>query len=358
MIDLDNLEVYRQFDHSGMLGQLKDFPNQCQRAWQRALEFPLPPKYSGIDKVVITGMGGSAIGAEMVSCLALPESKVPIIVRRDYDLPVFIDGNTLLITSSYSGNTEETLTGFTASLKTSAKKIVITSGGNLKKLAEEQGIPVFIIDYQAPPRVAFPHSFFPLVGILQRIGLLKDKSADFTGTIKILNTLANELAESTPFESNIAKQLATKLLSRIAVVYGAEFLSSVAQRWKTQFNENGKNWAFFELFPELNHNAIVAYGFPPEVREKLFVFLLHSPLLHQRISIRYEATTKLLEKAGINHEFVKAKGESILAQMMNLTLLGDFTSFYLAILNQLDPRPVESIDYIKDYLSKFPFTPS
>jgi glucose/mannose-6-phosphate isomerase len=353
MVDLDNASVYRQFDKSGMLNHLHGFPEQCQKAWEKVLKLELPPEYTKISNVVIVGMGGSAIGGDIAQRLALAESKLPVRVHRDYGLPTFVDASTLVIASSYSGNTEETLSAFTESLKTPAKKLVITSGGKLKQLAESEGIPVFVIDYQAPPRAAFPHSFVPLVGIFQKLGLLGDKSADLQESVVILNKLSTDFIETRPLASNPAKQLAAKLWGHVAVVYGAEMLSEVAQRWKAQFNENSKAWAFFESFPELNHNAVVGYEFPPEAKERLFVILLHSSSLQPRSLLRYEATAKLLAKAGIAYEFAEARGESALAQVMSLVLLGDYSSFYLAMLNRVDPTHIDAINSIKKHLARF-----
>jgi len=353
MVNLDDLLIYRQLDTSGMLDHLRQFAEQCQSAWERVLKFDLPPGYSPVDKVIILGMGGSAIGGDIVRRLALAESKVPVWVHRDYSSPPFVDQNTLVIASSYSGNTEETLSAFTASLKIPAKKLVLTTGGKLRELAEREGIPVFIIEYQAPPRAAFPHSFIPLVGIFQKLGLLSDKSADLKQALQILNTISKDLVVTSPLVSNPAKQLATKLLGHLVIIYGAEMLSEVAQRWKTQFNENSKTWAIFELFPELNHNAVVGYEFPPEVKERIFVVLLHSTLFHPRSQLRYEATAKLLAKSGISHELVEAVGKIALAQVMSLVLFGDYVSFYLAMLNKIDPTPVDSIDFVKQYLARF-----
>ena len=352
MVDLDNASVYRQFDKSGMLNHLHRFPEQCRKAWEKVLKLELPPEYTKISNVVIVGMGGSAIGGDVARRLALSESKVPVRVHRDYNLPAFVDENTLVIASSYSGNTEETLSVFTESLKTRARKLVITSGGNLKNLAEKEGIPAFVIDYQAPPRAAFPHSFVPLVGIFQKLGLLGDKSADLQEAVGILNKLSEDLIETRPLISNPAKQLAAKLWGRIAVIYGAEILSEVAQRWKSEFNENSKTWAFFESFPELNHNAVVGYEFPPKAKERLFVLMLRSSLLRPRNLLRYEVTAKLLAKARITYEFVEARGKSALSQVMSLVLLGDYASFYLAMLNEVDPTSINAINFVKQYLAQ------
>ncbi len=353
MVDLDDLLIYRRLDASGMLDHLHQFPEQCRLVWEKVLKFGLPPEYSPVDKVVILGMGGSAIGGDMVRRLALAESKMPVWVHRDYGLPPFVDSNTLVIASSYSGNTEETLSAFTASLKTPAKKLAITAGGKLKQLADKEGIPVFSIDYQAPPRAAFPHSFVPLVGIFQKLGLLGDKSADLKQALQILNKLAGDLVETTPLVANPAKQLATKLRGSLVVIYGGEVLSEVARRWKNQLNENSKAWAFFELFPELNHNAVVGYEFPPEIKDRVFVVLPHSALFSPRSQLHYEATAKLLAESGISHEVVEAVGETALAQVMSLVLFGDYVSFYLAMLNETDPTPLAAVDFVKRYLARF-----
>lgn len=353
MIDLDNANTYKQFDPSGMLEYLREFPTQCQRAWQNALMFDLPQDYAKVNKAIILGLGGSAIGGELVRRLAILEQKLPVWVHREYNSPPFLDENTLLITSSYSGNTEETLSSFTESLKILAKKLVLTTGGKLKELAEKEGIPIMVIDYKAPPRAAFPHSFFALLGIFQKLGLLGDKSADFDEAIEVLKKVSTELDESIPLVSNPAKKLAARLSGHLAVIYGAGILSEVAQRWKGQLNENSKSWAFYEVFTELNHNAVVGYESPAKMKESTLVVLLHSTLLHHRISIRYCLTAEIMAKAGVKHEQIEARGKSPLAQMMSLVLFGDWVSYYLAILNSVDPTPVPPIDYLKQRLSEF-----
>jgi len=352
MVDLDNPSAYRQFDQLGMLDHLHKFPEQCLKAWEKVQRFELPREYTKISNVVIVGMGASAIGGDIVRRLILAESKVPVRVHRDYGLPAFVDENTLVIASSYSGNTEETLSAFTEALGTRSNKLAITSGGKLQHLAEKQGIPTFVIDYRAPPRAAFPHSLIPLVGIFQRLGLLGDKSADLHEAVDILNQLSGDFVETKSLASNPAKQLANKLWGHVVVIYGAEILSEAARRWKAEFNENSKTWAFFESFPELNHNAVVGYEFPPEANERIFVLILRSPSLHPRNLLRYDVTAKLLSKAGITYEFAEARGKSALAQVLSLILLGEYTSFYLSMLNEVDPTSTDAINFVKQYLAR------
>ena len=351
-INLDDVKVYQQNDPEGMLARIKELPMQCQQAWQAAMSFKLPADYADVDRVVVLGMGGSAIGGDLVRSLVQSESRIPVIVHREYGLPAFVDEKTLVIASSYSGNTEETLSGFESALKTKAKKLAMTTGGKLQELAEANNIPVFKIEYKAQPRAALGFSFLPTLGVLQKLGFLKDKSADVAETVRVLEKLSARLGENSPLTGNPAKQLAQRLYGCLPVIYGAGIAAEAAHRWKTQINENGKAWAFFEVFPELNHNATVGYPFPPEIAQKIRVILLRSPLFNERVKLRYEVTCELLKRAGVAYEFVDGEGKSALSQMMSLVMVGDFTSYYLAILYGVDPSPVDVISYLKDRLAK------
>jgi len=353
MSELDSPHIYKQLDPSGMLQHLHEFPEQCQRAWNNSLKLKLPQDYNKVDRVIISGMGGSAIGGELIRRLAILENHLPVWVHRDYGLPPFVNENTLLIFSSYSGNTEEPLSSFTESLQTPSKKVVITTGGKLESLAKRNGIPILLIDYKAPPRAAFPHSFVSLLGIFHTLGLVKDKSNDFEEALQVLKELSTRITEKVPSVSNDAKQLAQELYGRLVVIYGAGLLAEVAQRWKSQLNENSKTWAFHEIFPELNHNAVVGYQLPSELRDKIIVVLLHSSLLHPRVSIRYQLTTEIINKASVRYKVLEATGKNRLAQMMSLVLYGDYVSFYLAILNGVDPTQVAPIDYLKSRLAEY-----
>jgi glucose/mannose-6-phosphate isomerase len=335
-----------------MLEHLHGLPQQCRTAWRRAQEFQLPKGYTNIDKVVVLGMGGSAIGGSLLRNLASRLDKPIIFVTRDYDLPSFVDDRTLVIASSYSGNTEETLSAFSQAVKIRCKKLAMTSGGKLKALAEDARVPIFLIDLVSQPRAALGYSFIPLIVFLQKLGFLKDKPAEVEVMIRDLERLVEEIKETVPTSSNPAKQLAAKLRGRIAVIYGAGILSAVARRWKTQINENSKAWAFHETFPELNHNAVVGYQFPSELASKIYVVLLRCPSLHPRTLIRYQVTSELLKQKDISHEIIDSQGESELSQMMSLIYFGDWVSYYLAILNETDPTPVKAIDYLKKRLSE------
>jgi len=352
MINLDNPQVYKQYDPQDMLTHIHNVPELCRQAWQMAAPFALPPDYSRINKVVVLGMGGSAIGGDLVASFVAAEANIHIFVQRGYDLPAFVDDETLIIASSYSGMTEETLSAFRQALNTNSKKLVITTGGKIKELAQEKSVPVFIFSYKAQPRAALPFSFLPILNFLQRLGFVSDKSADFSEMVDVLEQLSSEINESIPFSQNKAKQLAQELYGKLAVIYGAGITTEVAHRWKTQINENSKAWSFHEAFSELNHNAVVGYQFPPELASKIQVVMLQSSHLPPPILRRYRITSQILEKANVNFSLIEGSGKSPLAQIMNLVLFGDYVSYYLAILNKTDPTPVETIDFLKGELSK------
>ncbi|MGD0779449.1 MAG: bifunctional phosphoglucose/phosphomannose isomerase [Dehalococcoidales bacterium] len=351
-VNLDDIKLYPALDPEGMLERIKELPIQCKQAWQAAMSLALPPDYKNVNKVVVLGMGGSAIGGDLVRTLVQAEAKIPIIVHRDYGLPAYVDEKTLLIASSYSGNTEETLSGFEPALKTGAKKIAVTSGGKLEKMAAAHRVPVFKIEYKAQPRAALGFSFIPTLGILQKLGLIGDKTAEVTETIQVLEKLSSRLDEKSPIKSNPAKQLAQRLCGYLPVVYGAGIATEAAHRWKTQLNENSKSWAFYEVFPELNHNATVGFSLPKEVASKIRVVLLRSPTFNQRIKLRYDVTCELLKQSGVAYEFVDGEGKGALAQMVSLVSFGDYVSYYLAILYKVDPSPVKVISYLKERLEK------
>jgi glucose/mannose-6-phosphate isomerase len=353
MPDLDDPQAYILPGTAGMLRHLHDFPSECERAWNNARRMDLPREYGQTNHAVVCGMGGSAIGGDLAKRLALLQN-MPVLVHRDYGPVHLLDRDTLLIFSSYSGNTEETLSCFTESIRSSARKLVISTGGRLGELASHENIPMLRIDYQAPPRAAFPHSFMSLLGILDKLGLLEVRTEDFQEAIASAVDLAGMVSEETPVRQNAAKQVAQRLHNRLGVIYGAGLLTEVAQRWKTQLNENSKSWAFSESLPELDHNAVVGYELPGEIGRRAHVLLLHSSLLHPRISLRYRLTAELISRDGISYEFVEALGNSALAQMLRLVLLGDYVSFYLAVLNGVDPTTVVPIDYLKSRLADSP----
>ena len=352
LANLDDPGAFRKLDRDGMLDRLHEFPDECRKALELAMRFPLPQSLREADKVIILGMGGSAIGGDLVASLAETESTVPMQVYRGYHLPAYVDDRTLVIGCSYSGNTEETLTCLRQSVARGAKTIAITTGGQLRELARGANFPAFVYDYKSPPRAAFPYGFITVLCFMQRLGFVSAAAAGIEQLPYFLVDETKEIEESLPESGNSAKQLARFMHDRLAVIYGAEFLSEVAHRWKTQINENSKAWAVYETLPEMNHNSVVGYEFPPDMKRHVSVIMLESTFLSPRIQLRFEVVKRLLDKAGIAFKTVSANGSSPIAQVMSTVLLGDYASYYLAMLNGAEPGPVHAIDYLKDELAR------
>lgn len=351
-VNLDDLAYYNKADPSDMLRHIHDIPALCSQAWVQAQSLDLPQGYKNINKIVILGMGGSAIGGDLLSSLVVNECRVPISVHRGYAPPACVDNDTLVIASSYSGMTEETLSAFKPLLSTGAKKLVMTSGGQLGQMAKESNIPAFVFAYKSPPRAALPLSLIALLGIVNKLGLVSNKSTDVDEACAVLSEIAARINETIPERSNPAKQMARKIFGNMVVIYGAEHLSEVAARWKIQVNENAKAWASNAAFPELNHNSATGYEVPREISQKTRVIMLRSDSLHPRVLLRYGITGNILDQSGVKHEVVDATGKSRLAQMMSLILTGDYVSYYLALLYGTDPYPIKAVEYLKAELGR------
>jgi glucose/mannose-6-phosphate isomerase len=352
-VNLDDPLDFADLDPGHMLEHIAELPRQCRDAWELAQSADLPREYESVGRVVCVGMGGSAMGGALVQGLAESEAAIPIHVVRGYDLPALASGpGTLVIACSYSGNTEETLSAAVQGLERGVRLAAITTGGKLAALTEERGIPLLRFEYQAQPRAALGYLFVLLLGLLSKLGLLRDFSAEVEEAALVMGAWQKEIAPSVPSKQNAAKRLAARLGERQAVTYGAGFLAPVANRWKTQFNENSKHWAFFEELPELNHNGVVGYANPEGVRDRTLVVLLRSSFDHPRVAVRFDVTQELLEQEGVATETAEGRGESRSAQALSLIHFGDYVSLYLAMLNGADPSPVETIAYLKRRLAE------
>jgi glucose/mannose-6-phosphate isomerase len=352
-MNLDDRQAIQRLDADNMLERIRELPRQCTAAWQQSQRVPLPPDYGSVEDVTIVGMGGSAIGGALLQGLVADECKIPISVVRDYALPTFVQGSdSLVIVSSYSGNTEETLSCFEQAQAREARTLAITTGGKLVELAQAAGAPIVQFNYESQPRAAIGYSLTLLLGVSHRLGLIRDYAADVAESAQVMDTWQQEIDAGIPQVRNPAKKLAERIEDNLPVIYGAGFLAAVANRWKTQFNENAKHWAFFEILPELNHNAVVGLGIPEAVRDTSVVLILRSAQDRGRIQERWDVTRELLSREGVTVEEIHGRGESSFAQMLSLIHFGDFVSFYVAMLNEVNPTPVETIAFLKHRLAE------
>ncbi len=352
MPELDAAQEFAACDPKDMLGYIAGLPEQCAEAWNRIQPVELPAEYCQSRQLVILGLGGSAIGADLLRALLVDECPIPILVHRDYGVPAFVDAHTLVIASSYSGNTEETLSGFDAAWQRGARLLAVTTGGELARRARERGLPLHTYHYPTQPRAAVGYSLLSLLGIVRHLGWVRDPSAAVAEAIAVMRQWQAELAPAVPAVSNAAKALAQELHGHLPVIYGAEHLSEVARRWKGQFNENAKSWAVYDVVPELMHNTVAGYPCPPALREQARVVVLAGAANHPRVRTRLDITVELLRRDGFSCRMVQARGQSKLAQVLSLVHLGDWVSYYLAMLNGVDPWVIANIDWVKERLSK------
>jgi glucose/mannose-6-phosphate isomerase len=352
VIDLDDATSYPRLDPGGMLGHIAALPDQCEAGWKLMQAAELPATFSRVDKIVVTGMGGSAIGASLLAGLVSGECRAPLFVVRDYVLPAFAEGpSCLVIGSSYSGETEEVLAVFEEAQRRACQLMALTTGGTLARRAKEYGAALATFDYSSQPRAALGYSFTPLLALACRLGLVADRSAQLAEAVAVMRAWQKEIGPASPVSRNSAKRLAGQMMGRYAIVWGSGHLAEVAHRWKTQINENAKQWAGFEALPEGDHNAICG-TLPDEVTSKVMVVFLTSALDHPRTQLRHAITRQVLMTSGVNTDIVAARGESALAQMLAMIHYGDYVSAYLGLLNQVDLTAIPGIVELKARMSE------
>jgi glucose/mannose-6-phosphate isomerase len=355
-MNLDDLDTFRTLDPSRMIDWIDRVPQLCLDAWQAAQAFELPAGLDGLERVVITGMGGSAMGGMLARALAARTSPVPVEVVRDYELPAHVRGpRTLVIASSYSGNTEETLAAFAEAGARGARRLALSSGGALAEQARAAGVPWAALPATQPvtqPRTLVPYTFVWLLGLFGRLGLIAGAADDLHEAVALMQSRAQALRAESPVARNPAKRLAGQLVERIPVVFGAGVLAPVAERWKGQFNENAKTWSGYDALPELDHNTLSGTMFPSDLMTRVAVIILTAPSYSARMQQRADLTRESLLRLGIAVDVIKARGQSGLAQMLTALHYGDYTSYYLAMASGVDPTPIPAIEWFKTELAR------
>jgi len=352
--DLDDRDRIRTVDREGMLAHIEFLPDQFEQAWRLAPALPLPDSHRRPRQIVLAGMGGSAIGGDLTAALVGSRASIPLSVVRGYDLPAYVSGpDMLVIASSFSGNTEETLSAADQALGRNVRLLALTTGGQLADHAQSHGYPLWQFDYQSQPRAALGWSFGLLIGLAHRLNLAPHLDADLAETVALLREQKAIYTVSTPATQNPAKRGAGQLMGRIPVIYGGGIFEPVARRWKTQLNENAKVWSQYEGMPEANHNTVAGISLPSEhVCSTVALFITSSEYDHPRVRLRYDWTLKLCLENGIMTDRFYPKGTSALAQMGHAIQYGDYLSFYTAIAYGVDPTEIAPISELKKYLAQ------
>lgn len=343
---LDDSREIARLDPGGMLGLVRHLGAMTAEGWEAAsdlLPTPVSPR-----AVVVSGMGGSGIGGDLLRALLAPIAAVPVVVVKDYRLPAFVGRDTLVFACSYSGNTEETLAAYQEAHAAGAAVIAVTSGGTLAGLAAASGHPIVRVPPGLPPRAALPHILMPVLRITDRLGIGGVTEAEVREAAAVLGEMVVRWGPEAHSGRNPAKALAVALEGAVPVVYASSSqFEAVAQRWKTQLNENSKVFACWNAFPELNHNETVGWEGVRGGHPRLHAVLLRDRNEGARNALRVEITLELLARRADCVTEVWSQGTGLLARLLSLVLFGDLVSVYLALLVGVDPTPVEIISEIK-----------
>ena len=350
---LDDAARRAALDAQNMIPLTHEFPEQCRKALDIAMQFNPPTPRLPIQNVVVTGLGGSAMGGDLLRVLVEDNGEVPLVVNRDYQMPAWVNDRTFVIAASYSGNTEETLSAFEDAQDRGALLACVTSGGELAQRAAHYGTPVAFIPKGQPPRSAMGYMFIPMLMAAHKVGVIRrDPTGDLQNAIALLEKAREQWNADVPFEKNPAKQLAAKLYGKLPILYGSQAYSSVvAFRWKTQLNENTKIHAYSNGYPEMNHNEILGWVLAKQQVPNLAVVLLRDQMERPKIVARVETTKRLFARAAEVHE-VFAEGQSLLVRMLHAIYLGDWVSCYLALLYGVNPTDISYINLLKAVLEK------
>lgn len=336
-------------DTQNMLGEIDNLPDQLAHAWALGQNPPLPDAPE-ITQIVISGMGDSAIGADLLARYAAKYCNVPVMIHSDYSLPACASGEkTLFIASSHSGETEETLDAFREARKRNCTILAICTGGNLAEEASAAGYPVWRFSHQGPSHAAIGFSFGLLLAVFARLGLLPAQDELVAGAVAAMKAQQKTILSSVPAATNPAKRYAGQLVGRWVTIYGSDMLAAVARRWKNQINKLAKAPANFECLPDADHNSLAGIANPSDelLMPHTLTLFLRAASDNPRNTLRVNITRQTFMLEGLNTDFYLAQGDSRLAQMWTAIHFGDYMAYYLAIAYSTDPTPVDALTNLK-----------
>lgn len=340
---LDNMNYIQQYDSQDALSLAASTPEQLSHNFGVRVT-----RNASIDTVVFSAMGGSALQAEFVK--TWPHLNVPFIVSKDYNLPEFVNENTLVIVASYSGNTDETLSALSQAREKNAQIAIMAGGGTLLEQAEQYGDTFVQVPKAIQPRMAVFYAFRALIELLVAYEIVETRVIDeLEKIVPSLEAATAQWVKEVPTSDNPAKQLAEKLVGKTPIIYSGPRMAPAAYKWKISVNENAKNTAWWNTLPEFNHNEFIGWSSHP-VEKPFAVIDLLSSFEHPRTLQRFSVTDRLLSGMRPKAISVEAKGASVLEQLLYLVLFGDFVTLYLGILNGVDPSPVELVERFKKEL--------
>ncbi len=324
-----------ELDSENMEAILEDFPNQVKKGIELCGDLAVD---EDINKIVLVGMGGSALAGEILKCYLKYELEMPLIIIKTYSLPKFVDKKTLVIASSYSGNTEETIAAYREAVRKRVPVVAITSGGKLQELSGVNKTPFIKLPGGIQPRVSIGYSFFALLKLFENSGFIESKKEDTKKTDKALR--------KTIFK-DMAKKLVEKIKDKIPIIYASDDMAAVAYKWKIDINENSKTQAFYNIIPEMNHNELVGYTL---VKGDYYVIIIKDDEDFDRIKKRIKINKEIIKGKGVEVTEVEISGECYLTKIFSAIYIGDWVSYYLALEEGIDPTPVDIVEDLKKRL--------
>lgn len=352
---LDQEKTIKKLDPSQVYQSITMFQAQLQEAWEAVELQTIKGKFANTDKVCIAGMGGSALAGRIIKHLTPAFSKLPFFISSNYRLPAWVDKNTLVIASSYSGNTEETVSSLKDALVRKAQTFVIASGGQLEQLATDNNLDIFRLSTlknpSGKPRLGLGSSLGAHLGLLTRLKLISGSNLNLNSILTSLNNMASHLSNQKDIKENPAKILASKTKGKAIIIISANHLNGSAYAGKNQLNESSKTFAVNFHLPDLNHHLLEGLSLPKQLKTLTHFILLNSQSYPQKIKDRLSITKEVLTKQGYPVTVIKPESDSMVDQALETILFFEYLSFYLAMVNNVNPGPIPWVDYFKKRLA-------
>ncbi len=353
---LDDRQQIATLDSQNMLGSIEQIGSQIQQMWDLAKTITFTHKPEEITNVVVAGMGGSVLGTHVIQTVFKNELKVPVVIAPDYEVPSFVNEHTLVIASSYSGTTEETLAAIKDAQAKGAQICGITSGGPLAEWLRTNGYQALVFDptYNPcnAPRMGLGYSIFGQMALFSAAGLLQVDQKDFEEVLEIIAAMHLSYGVDVAQDSNAAKLLAFQMLDRIPIVTVAEHLEGMAHVFANQLNENAKNYSEFRVIPEINHHLLEGIQFPESNQAHLLFVTTHSDLYALSNQRRLNLTEDIFDQKHVDFVSHTLTAKTKITQAFEFLMLAAYSSYYLALLNNQNPTPIPSVDWLKAELKK------
>jgi len=352
---IDSREEIAKIDKENVLGSVEALPDQCLHAWEEASKIAVPESYRDINKAVMCGMGGSGLGARVIESLYRDEIKFPLVRVNDYHLPAWVDEQTLVICSSYSGETEETIQNVKEAIDKKAKWMAIGAGNTLIEMAKEHNVPFYKIDPKYnpsnQPRMAIGCSIVGQLILAAKTGLMEFTKNDIDKIVFSMRAVI-EKVKIEILKKNEAKKLAYRLKDKIVVFISAGHLVGAAHLINNQMNENAKVFSADYQIPEINHHLMEGLSYPDVNKTALFAFFVNSSLYPERIIKRFKLTKDVVEKHDVETFVYKPTGDETISQVFETIQFGTYVDFYLSMLYKINPAPIPWVDYFKERLGQ------